>query len=322
MGHDHGHHHRRHFNRRRLACALVITFVTFIVELVGGIYTNSLALLSDAAHMFSHLFALGISLAAIIISLKPSNNDKTFGYYRAEILAAFINGLTLFFIVAAILYGAYERFKNPINIRATEMLVIAVIGLLVNFITALLLKSGSKEDINIKGAFLHAMGDMISSVGVVGAAILIHFTGLMVIDTLVSIGISAVIIYWAVMLIRDSSHVLLEGTPKKLDVKKIRGSIEGIIARPIEIHHVHIWELSTNIYAFTAHISIDTINQHEATQFLRDITGALSNLYNIQHTTIQFECRSCHNVDNAGETVDGLPCATHTGQRHGTDNHS
>lgn len=291
-----GHNHQqgyRDFNKRRLLYAIGITFLALILEVIGGIISNSLALLSDAAHMFSHLFALGISYIAIILTMKPPDSEKTYGYYRSEILAAFVNGLTLFLIVGAILYGAYERFRNPVDIRSTEMLAIAFIGLLVNIITAWLLKSGSQKDMNIKGAFLHALGDMISSIGVVAAAIIIYFTELIVLDTVVSIMIALIISFWAVNIIKDSAHILLEGAPKQLDVEAVLKTIQEIVKKPVVIHHIHTWQISTNIYALTAHVSIDHTDQHEITGLLKKIKDRLADEYNIHHTTIQFECRNC-----------------------------
>lgn len=292
-------HDHRHFNRKRLGWAIAITLVTMAIEIAGGIYTNSLALLSDAAHMFSHLFALIISYVAIIISLRPPSTEMSYGYYRSEILAAFVNGLTLFIIIAAILYGAYERFKNPQAVEAGHMLFVAIIGLVVNIVTAMLLHSGSREDINIKGAFLHALGDMISSIGVVAAAIVIHFTDLFIIDTLVSIFIALIIIYWAIKLIRDSGHILLEGIPKDLNLEDVKTAIKKIIERPSILHHIHAWQISTHIYALTAHITIDYyIDQNETTKYLQEIKKTLADNFNIYHTTIQFECKTADVKDN------------------------
>lgn len=287
-------HDHRHFNRKRLVIAIIITFITLILEILGGIFTNSLALLSDAAHMFSHLFSLGISYIAIMISARPARPEMTYGYYRSEILAAFVNGLTLFIIVATILYGALDRFRNPLDIKSTYMFVVAAIGLLVNIVTALLLHSGSREDINIKGAFLHALGDTISSVGVVVAAVLIYLTRLYIFDTLVSILIAVIIVYWAISLIKDSGHILLEGIPRTLNLEAVKTTIKKIIERPSYIHHVHVWQISTNIYAFTAHITIDHyIDQNETTRYLQTIKKELDEKFNIHHTTIQFECKPC-----------------------------
>lgn len=304
------HHHHRHFNKKRLIYAIILTGLMFVIEIVGGFLTHSLALLSDAAHMFSHLFALGISYTAIIISLRPADPQRTYGYYRAEILAAFVNGISLFVIIFAILYGAYERFKNPVDIRATEMFIISITGLLVNLATAALLRSGSRSDINVKGAFLHALGDMISSVGVVAAAIVIQFTHLYIIDTIVSIFIALIIVYWAISLIKDSTHILLEGTPKNIPIDEVVALIKKIVARESIVHHIHAWQISTNIYALTAHISVDHIDPHEATRSLRLIKEELEHRYHIHHTTIQFECLSCKEFETIIEPLDGHPCPT------------
>lgn len=293
--HDHHHHHEhRQFNKKRLVWAIVITFITLILEIAGGIYSGSLALLSDAVHMFSHLFSLGISYIAIILALKPATSTHTFGFYRSEILAAFINGFTLFIIVGAILYGAYERFQNPTAIKADFMLIVAAIGLVVNVATAMLLHSGSKEDINIKGAFLHSLGDMISSVGVVGAAVAIYYTGWYMLDTFISVLIALVICYWAIRLTLDSAHILLEGVPKEIDLNEVESTIKDIIAKPTSIHHTHAWQISTNIYAFTAHVTVDEcVEQNETTRYTNEIQRALADRFHIHHTTIQFETRVC-----------------------------
>lgn len=283
---DHAH---RIFNKKRLLIAIIITFATLLLEIVGGILSNSLALLSDAAHMFSHLFALSVSYAAIVIACKPANAKKTYGYYRAEILAAFINGVSLFIIVAPILYGAYTRIKNPLDIRSDEMFLIAAIGLVVNIVTALLIKSGSSENLNVKSAFFHALGDMISSVGVVIAAIVIYFTDLYILDTIVSIIIAIIIIYWAISLIRDSVNILLEGTPKDLDLDEVEKSIKDLTPQPTFIHHVHAWQIGTDIYALTAHISIDEPDNKKVTDLTKIIWRMLEERYKIFHTTIQFE---------------------------------
>lgn len=310
--HKHHHHEHRHFNKKRLIYAIAITFLALVMEVAGGIITKSLALLSDSAHMFSHLFALGISYIAIILSMKPADSEKTFGYFRAEILAAFVNGLSLFLIIAVILYGAYERFRNPVDIRSLEMFVIAIIGLIVNVVTALLLKSGSREDMNVKGAFLHALGDMISSVGVVIAAIAIYFTNLIIIDTIVSVLIAAVVAYWAIALIKDSAHILLEGRPKDLDIGGVTKAIEEIIARPVFIHHIHAWQIGTKVYAVTAHVSIEHTDQHEATMFIKKIKEHLADEFHIHHVTIQIECKSCEDIEYRTDTIDNKPCPTHS----------
>lgn len=296
MTHD-DHHHHRHFNKKRLIHAVIITFATMLLEIAGGIYTHSLALLSDSAHMFSHVFSLGLSYFAIVISLKPATSHMTYGYYRAEILAAFINGLTLFLIVAAILYGAYARLQEPSEIHSGSMLIVAAIGLVVNVATAMLLHSGSREDMNVKGAFFHSLGDMISSIGVVGAAIAIHYTNLIILDTLVSILIALVISYWGIQLMRDSTHILLEGMPRGLDIEKVKAAIKESVDKPTFIHHVHAWQISTHIYAFTAHIIIDhRLDQHETTRYLQTIKKKLADKFNIHHTTIQFESKACDEV--------------------------
>lgn len=305
--HNHNHSHDEHlpkpapckhvhmaFNQKRLVWAIIITAITLLLEIAGGIYTNSLALLSDSAHMFSHLFSLGLSYVAIRLAQRPPTSQMTYGYYRMEILAAFVNGFTLFIIIAAILYGAFERFGNPIHIKAGDMLIVAVIGLIVNIITALLLHEGSRENINIKGAFFHSLGDLISSVGVVAAAIVIEFTGFVMLDILVSVLIAAIIAYWAVKLLIDSGYILLEGIPKELDLNEVKTTIKNLVETSTFVHHIHAWQIGTNIYALTAHVTIEScIDQEEITGYIQKIQKVLAEKFNIYHTTLQFETKPC-----------------------------
>ena len=211
----------RYVEQKKLLLSFFITVIAMILELIGGYLTNSMALLSDAGHMFTHAFALVIGLAAIIIARKPPCHHRTFGLYRAEVLAAFVNGLFLIAVVGLIIYEATIRILHPIRIFGLEMLLIAFIGLAVNIVSIMILRGSQKENLNIRSVFYHMFADVISSIGIVIAALVIMYTGWTFIDPFVSIGISFVILFWAWGVLKDSTRILLETAPKGLDIDMI-----------------------------------------------------------------------------------------------------
>lgn len=275
--------------QRRLIISLIITGLTMILEIIGGIWSGSLALLSDAGHMFSHLFALGISYTAIMLACRPPTETQSFGFYRAEILAAFANGLTLLIIAAWILYESWERFVHPVNISSSHMLIIAVIGLVVNAVTALLLKDASHHDINIRGAFIHVLGDLGSSFGVVLAAIVITYTGFSSIDPIVSTLIALVIVWWSAGLLRDAVRILLQSTPKHLRHEKVISELKSSIPEIKDVHHIHIWELTSKMYVMTAHIQIEDMPLSEAELIRERANEVLARKFGITHSNLEFE---------------------------------
>jgi cobalt-zinc-cadmium efflux system protein len=214
-------HEYRSVEKKKLKLTMAITGSVMIVEAVGGILTNSLALLSDAGHMFTHFFALGISFAAIIIASKEPCHHRTYGFYRAEILAALFNSLFLFAVTAYILYAGIRRLIQPESILGLQMFFVALVGLAVNAISVWILSGSAKGDLNIKGAFLHMMADTISSIVIVFGAIVLYFTGWYFIDPLLAIGICVVIFVWAWRLFRDSIDILLEMAPKGMNIEEV-----------------------------------------------------------------------------------------------------
>ena len=227
-GHSHGgvsfeHNHlHRPLERRRLLASMIITAVMMVIEIGGGIWTNSLALLSDAGHMFTHLFALGLSYIAIVLAARPTKSQRSFGLFRLEILAAFLNGIMLAGVTIYILYQAVLRLIAPLPIKHGQMLLIATAGLVVNLISAALLAGVGKDDLNVKSAFLHMLGDAVSSLAIIGGAALIYFTGYQRIDPLLSALIAGVIGVWSYRLICDSSHILIEATPRSVKIDDVR----------------------------------------------------------------------------------------------------
>ena len=247
---------------------MVLTGSMMVVELVGGIIVNSLALVSDAGHMFTHCFALSLSFFAILIAARPAPNKHTFGFYRIEILAAFTNGLMLLGVTVYILYEMVVRFLNPEPIAAIQMLVIAILGLVVNLASVLLLTGVGKDDLNVKSAFLHMIGDTLSSVAVVAGAVVIHFTGWWQVDPVLSGLIAVMIGIWAFRLLRDSANILLESTPKHLSISQVEEELRAEFPEIENLHDVHVWEITSGMYAMTAHV---TVGSHTTVNRVRGV---------------------------------------------------
>lgn len=279
----------RAVDKKRLLLSLLITSFVMVIEVIGGLLTNSLALISDAGHMFTHSFAIGISLAAIIIVGKPSCHHRTYGLYRAEILAAFTNGLFLLLIVATLVYEAIMRIINPLDIHATEMLIIALIGLAVNLTSIAILQGSSRKDLNIRGLFYHIIGDTASSVGIVIAAIAIFFTGWTFIDPLVSLFISVIIAIWAVGLLRESARILLEMAPKGMNIDIITKELIKQFPEIENLFNTHLWTITSEYYVFTAHVKLKNprISDIDQQEFVSRINQFLHEKFCIVESTIQ-----------------------------------
>jgi cobalt-zinc-cadmium efflux system protein len=278
----------RSVERKKLVFSLTITISAMVIEIIGGLMTNSIALISDAGHMFTHSFAIGISLLAIIIARKPPCHHKTFGLYRAEVLAAFINGLFLLPIVGIIIYEAILRFLNPVEIIGSYMFIIAIIGLAVNISSILILQGSQKQNLNIKSVFYHMIADAASSIGIVIVAIIISYTGLTFLDPLVSMGISLVILYWAWNVLRESTRILLEMAPKGINIDDISKSLKDKFPEIIDLVNAHFWTITPVMLVFTAHILIDNEKiKGSQDEFLSKVTDFLKKEYNIIESTVQ-----------------------------------
>lgn len=287
---EHDHHHYKMNKIVRLQLALLLTAAGMIIEFAGGFLSNSLALISDAWHMLTHLFALGMSYFAILLSLRPTTKKHTYGFYRAEVLAAFINGIVLIIVSAYIVYDAFLRFAKPPEIRIYEMFGIALLGLIINGISIFLLAKASSHDLNIRSAILHELGDTVSSVAVVSGAIFIFYTRNYIIDALLSLFISVLIVIWAIKLLIDSGHILLEATPKHLDIDDLVETVKSEIKDVHEIHHIHAWTITSSMYALTAHVVIQDCHVSKSHEVLVKINRLLKDKFHIEHTNIQFEC--------------------------------
>ncbi len=286
MAHQHQHNQTSLTRTGRLKIALVLTFVYMFVEAIGGWLTNSLALIADAGHMLTDVAALSLTLGAIWFGARPATAKKTFGYYRLEILAAFVNGIALVLLSFWVIYEAIQRWQSPPAIDGTSLTLIAGGGLLVNIIAAKLLHAGHKHDLNMRGAWLHVMGDLLGSVTAITAGILIAAFGWLWADPVCSILISLIIIFGSWRLIVDSVNVLLEGTPAHINLSAVESTIletEGVAG----VHDLHVWTISSGIEALSAHISHEDSILHS--ELLVKVRVRLHDRFGIDHLTIQME---------------------------------
>jgi cobalt-zinc-cadmium efflux system protein len=294
MAYEHGidSHQETVSSYRRLEFTLAIVLIIMVAEVLGGIFSGSLALLGDAGHMLVDALALGLSLFAMTIARRPATATKTFGYHRVEILTALANGTILVLVSAYIFYEAYQRFLAPPAIKTPLMLTIAVIGLLANLGGVILLNRASRQSLNIKAAFWHIIGDTISSVGVIIAGIVILLTGWHIADTIVALAIGIIILWGAVRIVGESVDILLEAVPKHIETTSVIDLIKGIPGVN-EVHDIHIWTITSNIYALSAHLVIDDQMVSKSVEIVRAARRELAKHFNITHTTLQLECESC-----------------------------
>ena len=289
-GHDHSHHHSvkgsSASHKRRLAITLVLAALYMVAEIVGGLITNSLALLADAGHMFSDVASLALSFFAVWLAGQPAPPHRTYGYHRAEILAALANGVTLAVVSEFIWYEAYERMWGPPEVQGALMMGIATGGLVVNLIGLWILNAGRSENLNIRGAWLHVMTDALGSIGAIVAGVLIWAFSWEWADPVASVLISILVLYSAWNLVRESIAVLMESAPARIDVEQVRRTlieIEGVI----DVHDLHVWTITSGMDAISAHVV--TAENHADTELLGRVQQVLSRRFQLQHATIQLE---------------------------------
>ncbi len=283
---------------KRLTVALIITAGIFVVELVGGFLSNSLALQSDAGHLFGDVLALGLSLFAVKISKLPPSNKRTYGYHRSEVLAAIINGATLLFLAGYIFVEAYQRLLEPEPVKSTLMLIIAVVGFLANLFVLFKLQGHASENLNVRAAFLHVLGDMLASVGVIVGGIIMLLTGNYIADPLISFLVGGIILIGAGGVLKEGLNILLEGVPKQIDYKALKKDMESVES-VISVHDLHIWTISSAKLVLSAHIAVSDQSAHTSQKVIHDANRLLKEKYNIEHVTLQIECECCLN-DNCG----------------------
>ncbi|MBX0301406.1 cation diffusion facilitator family transporter [Cryobacterium sp. 1639] len=289
MGSDHTHASAasaagRH--RKPLVIAFALTAIYMVVELVVGFSVNSLALISDAAHMGTDVLGLGMALTAITLASRPTTSQRTYGFYRLEVLAALANGLLLFAVAGYVLFEAVQRFGNPPDVPGLPLLVVASIGLVVNLISFRLLLAGSKESINLKGAYLEVWGDLLGSIGVIVAALILYTTGWQYADPIIGVGIGLFILPRTWKLTRQALRILMEVAPPHLDLAEINRQILAIPG-VVGVHDLHVWTITSGMESASGHVAIDPDSRYQ--DVLDSVLSLLQDKYQISHATIQCE---------------------------------
>lgn len=289
--HQHGHVDSAD-NLRRVKIALALTASFMVVEVIGGIVSGSLALLADAGHMLTDMMALALAAAAFYVSSRPADTLRSYGYARFQILAAFVNGLSLLVIVGWIVIEAADRFMNPVGILGGTMLGVASAGLVVNVLSFTVLHGGDQNNLNIRGASLHVIGDLLGSVAAIIAAVVIMTTGWTPIDPMLSLLVAVLILRSAWQLLQRSTHILLEGVPDGVDVMRIRDCLVDQVAEVCDVHHVHVWGLTPEQRMLTMHVRlVDSPAEHTAV--VRELKSVLEREFGIRHSTIEVEREHC-----------------------------
>ncbi|HRH85771.1 MAG TPA: cation diffusion facilitator family transporter [Rubrivivax sp.] len=288
-------------NERALWAALALTSVFLVAELAAGLWFGSLALVADAAHMFTDAAALAIAVAALRVGRRPADAKRTFGYYRFEILAAAFNAVLLFGVAAYILVEAWQRFREPAEVQSMPMLAVAVLGLVVNLVSMRLLRGGSAESLNVKGAYLEVWSDMLGSLGVIAAAIVIRFTGWNWVDALVAAGIGLWVLPRTWMLLKESLNILLEGTPEGIDIDEVAQAMRGVEGVE-DVHDLHVWALTSGKNSLTAHVV--HAEGVEGAGLIRRLQEVLADRYRVHHTTLQIERPACQHAADGCNFVD------------------
>ena len=279
-------------NAQRIALSLGLTAAFVIVEIFAGIFGNSLALLTDAAHNFTDMIALGLSWYALRLATQPANAGKTFGYHRAGILVALVNSTTLVLIALGIFYEAWHRLGSPSEVNAPILIGVGIIAFIINAGTALLVKKGSEHDLNLRSTFLHLMGDVLSTIGAIIAGVIIYFTKANWLDPLVSVLIGFLILYNAWGILHDAMDILLESTPRDVDMKTMVDDlvkVDGVLG----VHDLHVWSLTQSLRTMSAHILTENISISDGANIQRKLNEILYHRYNVGHATLQLECVGC-----------------------------
>ena len=295
-GEAHTHSHQTHL-QKKFKFAVVITFCVFLGELIGGIWSGSLALLSDAAHVMSDVASLLISWLAIYLSTRPATSSRTYGYHRAEVFAAFVNGVSLIAISGWIFYEAYQRYTSPTEIKVTGMFIVACLGFVGNLIILWQLHGEGHGNLNVRSAILHVIGDTLSSVAVLVGGAIIFWTEWYPIDAILSFLIGGIILFGAVNVTKEAVHILLENSPKNADAHTVAEHLLSL--EPVEdIHDLHIWSLCSNYCALSVHVVVDENTTLAPDRILEEINAELQSRFGIGHTTLQLEQVACEQAGN------------------------
>ena len=276
----------------KLKFGILLGILILVAEVVGGLLANSLALLADAGHVLADIIALSLSWYGIKQAERPASHSMTFGYHRVGVLVAIINALSIFAIAIIIFYEAFRRLQQPPEVNSLLMLAVATVGLSANIFIAFWLRKEQKSNLNIRSAFWHAMGDALASIGVIVGGVIILLTGISLADPIISIFIGIIIILAAWSIFRDGLRVILEATPKGIDVKKMIESLNKITGVK-DVHDVHVWSITPEMHSMSCHVLIDDLATSEATKIREKIKEVLNRQFNIEHATLQMECEQC-----------------------------
>ena len=294
--HGHGHHHSHSHgaavtDERRIGWAFIIIFIFMLIEVIGGLMAHSLALLADAGHMVSDVAALGMSWVALRLGKRAADAERTYGYKRLEVLVAFVNGCTLFVIAGWIVFEAIRRFAAPQEVLGGTMLVVAIAGLLANIVAFLVLNGGSRENLNMRSAWLHVLGDLLGFVVAIIAAGVILLTGWSPIDPILSVLVAVLILKSAAQIVKSSAHILLEGTPPNLDLNVLRADLKTTLSAVEEVHHIHAWSLTEEQPLVTLHVRCTPGADPQS--IIPAINRRLKDRFGITHSTIQVDTGEC-----------------------------
>jgi cobalt-zinc-cadmium efflux system protein len=281
-------------DERRVFCAMLLTGGFMVVEVAGGLIAGSLALLADAGHMLTDTAALAFAWMAFRLARRPADPRRSYGYHRFQILAAFLNGVILMAIVAWIAFEAVQRLNQPVEILGGLMLVVACVGLVVNLIAFAILHAGNRDNLNVRGALVHVLGDLLGSLAAIAAAAVIITTGWTPIDPLLSVLVALLILRSAWMLVRQSTHVLLEGTPAEIDVSRLKSDLVEAVPNVDDVHHVHVWTLASGKLVMTLHAHLR--EGADGQQALRAIHSICHERFGVTHVTVQIEYGQCADV--------------------------
>jgi cobalt-zinc-cadmium efflux system protein len=291
------HHHEGGLSTgNKLKYSLILSLTIFAAELIGGLASNSLALLSDAGHVFADVIALALSWYGVRQAERPSNHRMTFGYHRIGVIVAIFNAITIFLIAAIILYEAYRRFQEPPEINSLLMLIVATVGLGANIFITSWLRREQKSNINVRSAFWHALGDALASVGVIIGGVIILFTNQYWVDPLISVLISIIILYAAWSIFREGFRVILEASPRDVDVLALIKALKQISGVK-DVHDIHVWSISPELRSMNGHILIEDISTSQAAVIRSEVERVLREQFHIEHTTLQMECYRCDSTD-------------------------
>ena len=273
---------------KKLGIVFAVSIAIFVLELVGGILSNSLALISDSLHIMLDFTAIGISLIAFRMARRPHSQTLTYGFHRAEIVAAFVNGISLIGITVFIFYEAYQRLLQPPQVNIETLLGFALAGLAANAVMAFLLKKESKSNLNVKGSYVHVLGDLLSTVGVIAGGIIMYFIGNFIIDVIVSVGIGILIIRSGIILCKECLHIFMEGTPSEIRISNVTEEIQKF-PEVVEVHDLHVWTLTSNVFAMSVHVKIKQEFSTQGNLLLAKINEMMREKFGVNHCTIQIE---------------------------------